>query len=225
MLNKKEEEKYDELTLEERIAFYNKISLNMSNSYSNIIQMNLKNKVGKFDDELVYLIESIPNIETYLTDKQIKLVNLFKSDKNTTSVSIRLNNANVYSELFGKISGKGGIFKKLLNVYYTLNKLNKITVETDEDKYFHNKLLNIYKKNKQEENIKIIQKMIYGLPDYKKLFSENDKTLLRAYIEFKDFKKIDNYYGVNSKETILTSDNSILKRLKKYYDEEIKNNG
>lgn len=84
----------------------------------------------KHEEELLNLINTIPNWETYLTDKQLQITKIYVGCRNTTNVDIHLGLTNglAYHTLFGSIKNKtqvGGVLKKLQIVKQRLDMINK----------------------------------------------------------------------------------------------------
>jgi hypothetical protein len=117
------------LTLEQRKAIYRKAADVINERNLQKFRVETKDYFCKYETELIDLTNKIANWQTYLTDKQLKILQLYLSYRNTSAVDnlLGITNGTTYRTLFGSIKNNqqiGGVFKKLRNVYNTLQIIN-----------------------------------------------------------------------------------------------------
>ena len=117
--------------IQKRRSVYKKV---LDNSYERDL-LKFRAKTGDYfcknEQDLLNLINTIPNWETYLTDKQLKVTQLYIGCRNATSVDIQvgLTTGVSYHTLFGCTKDGvhvGGVLKKLKFVKHRLNEINKV---------------------------------------------------------------------------------------------------
>ena len=117
-------------TLDQRKAVYQKAIISTNQRDLSKFRVEINDSYCKYEDELIKLFETIPNWQTYLTDKQLQISQLYINYKNTCAIDTHLKLANgvSYHTLFGSMKNEkqvGGVLKKLRNVVKVLETVKK----------------------------------------------------------------------------------------------------
>jgi hypothetical protein len=119
------------MELKERQNVYNQATNDINEKEFNKMRVKGKQRVCRDEYKLIKLTKEIPNWQEHLTDNQTKVVKMYLSCKNTTSIDHIRGTANgtTHSILFGSRKGKkvrGGALKKLQKIYNFLKDFQMI---------------------------------------------------------------------------------------------------
>lgn len=117
------------MSIEQRKAVYKMAAIATNQRDLRKFRAETKDYYCKHEDELIKLVETVPNWQSYLTDKQLKIVELYINFRNTSAVDthLSLTNGVTYHTLFGSMKDNqkvGGVLKKLQNAQKMLQKIN-----------------------------------------------------------------------------------------------------
>ena len=117
-------------TLEQRRAIYSRSAVAINQRELSKFRAETNDYFCRHEEELMALIQKIPNWQTYLTDKQLQVVQLYVSNPNTCAIDTQLKLANGVSwhTLFGTVKDNkstGGVLKKLKSVQKKLDDIAK----------------------------------------------------------------------------------------------------
>lgn len=110
-------------TLEQRKKYYQQSIIDAHKRSLMKARIEFNDSFCKDEEKLIELTEKLPNWQSYLTEKQLKILQLYISYRNTSAIDnqLKLTNGVSYHTLFGNNkNGKnveGGVLKKLSKVY------------------------------------------------------------------------------------------------------------
>ena len=176
-------------------------------------------------ERLLFLINKIPNWETYLTDKQLEATKLYLSTFNATLVDIKLNlsTSTAYARIFGGSNSKGAL-GKLEEAYSKLDKLGYFNKQNVKKKESTKPIIS----NKTLEKTKELFDIINKMEDYKIYLTQSQNEKLDKFLSTRSYKECAKYFNINEssfKQSILGRDDSsgILGKLRKEYNKKYVN--
>lgn len=181
---------------------------------------------------LLKLVEIIPNWETYLTPKQLEVMQKYITCLNASEVDYQLNFniGTTQQRLFGSSTSKGA-FGRLEEVVKRLEKQGYFekqeTILKKENQGKPVKPSKISDKTKAE--IKELIKLIVDMPDYEIYLTESQKERMYQFLRLRSIKSCAKYFDVTEttfKQSLLGKDENsgILGRLKKAAKSKMINN-
>lgn len=184
---------------------------------------------------LLYLIEVIPNWETYLTSKQLEATKSYIKCNISSEVDyeLKLTTGVAHNRLFGNSKSKGALGKleevyKMLSDQGYFERIKNNSIKEEKRK-------NTIRKNvitdKTKNQLKELFTIISELEDYSSYLTVSQSEKLQKFLELKSIKKCAEYYGVTEntfRQTLLGRSNNttsgILGKLRDAYNSNTLNN-
>ena len=174
---------------------------------------------------LLYLIEKIPNWETYLTDKQLEAAERYIKCLNACEVDyqLNLNVGTTQQRLFGSSTSKGAL-GKLEEVVKRLEKQGFF----DKQKAIKQKATEVANKKavkkpviseKLKEEVRELLRLVIENPDYEKYLTASQKERMYQFLRLRSIKSCAKYFNITEatfKQSLLgrSGQGGILGRLK-----------
>jgi hypothetical protein len=178
--------------------------------------------------KLLQLTQMIPNWETYLTPKQLEVIQCYIKCLNASEVDyqLKLNSGTTQQRLFGSSTSKGA-----------LGRLEEIVKIFEKQGYFEKqkKVIKNQSQRKQiisdktKEGIRELLKIINDMPEYEQYLTESQKTKLFEFLRLKSIKVCAKHFGIEEttfRQSLLgrNKNDGILGKLRKaYYDKTVNN--
>ena len=178
---------------------------------------------------LLYLIEVIPNWETYLTSKQLEATKSYIHCNVSSEVDyeLKLSTGVAHNRLFGNSKSKGAL-GKLEEVYKILSNqgyFERVKNNNKKEEKRKNSIKKSVISDKTKNQLKELFTIISELENYSKYLTTSQAEKLQKFLELKSIKKCAEYYGVTEitfKQTLLGRSNNtssgILGKLKYAYE-------